>query len=71
MIATVIALSIATFLCLAFESTRLLGIVGILLLLYLNPIAFMFIVVCVAAIAVLIHFSKRSNSNHDLPRLPD
>ncbi len=59
-----------TFACLVFDSTRLIGVAGLLLMLYLNPFAFVFIVACFAAIAVLIHFSKRSKSN-DIPRLPD
>ena len=70
MILTIIALVIATFLCFVFESTRLFGIVGVLILLYLNPVVFIACVACLAAIAVLIYFYRRSNAN-DVPRLPD
>lgn len=70
MIATTLALATATFLCLAFQSTRLFGIVGALLLVYLNPVTFLSLSVLAVAVVVFIFFHKRS-ANHGVPKLPD
>ena len=69
-VTAVLALSMVTIVCLAYQPTRLIGVVGFLLMAYLNPIALLFCVACFAAIAVLIYLYQRSNTNV-IPRLPD
>lgn len=70
MVATIIALVVATFFCLAFASTRLIGVGGVLLLLYLNPLAIISAVAVVVAVLGFIHFYQRS-SRHALPKPDD
>ena len=51
-------------LCLAFSATRLLGVVGLVYLFYLNPFVCTPLVVFIVSAAFLIHRSKRSR-HHD------
>lgn len=70
MITTTIALVVAILLCLAFDATTLIGVVGVVLLAYLNPTIFLSLSVLAVVVVVFIYFHKRS-SRHGVPKLPD
>lgn len=52
-------LVVATAVCLAFDTTRLLGVLGVLLLLYLFPIAFPAILL-ISAVAIFYVHKRRT-----------
>ena len=68
MIAFAVALVAASLVCLAFSSSRLIGVLGVLLLVYLYPLLFGALFVVAVAVACLIHRNLRSIDD-DIPRL--
>ncbi len=66
MFVTTLALIVVTALCLAFAETRLMGVLGIALLVYLHPLLLVVIVALVVVAAVIFYFSRR-RSFHALP----
>jgi hypothetical protein len=58
-IAMTVALATASALCLAFPSTRLFGVGGIALLVYLHPLSLVLLLVLAVVGAALFHFYRR------------
>ncbi len=68
MLAIVAALIVATLLCLAFDSTRWLGVVGVVLLFYLHPLLLVVLLVLAVVASLATYFYLRRSKN-DVPRL--
>ena len=69
MIGFTVAVLVATLLCLAFDSTRWIGVAGAALLAYLYPLSFTALVVIGGVAFYYIHYHQRS-AHHELPKLP-
>ena len=69
MIGVTLALVAATLICLFFEATQLLGVVGVALLVYLHPLLFGALLVLGCVTFYFIHRNQR-RKHHALPR-PD
>lgn len=70
MIATTIALVVATLLCLAFDATKWLGVAGVVLLFYLYPLLLTALSIIGGVAFFLIRYNTR-RKRHELPKLPD
>ncbi len=70
MLAVTIAIVIATLLCGAFNTTKLIGVAGVALLFYLHPLLFTALLVLGVAIWFLIRYIQR-RSKHAVRKLPD
>ncbi len=70
MLEVTIAIVIATLLCGAFNTTKLIGVAGVALLFYLHPLLFTAAVVLGVAIWFLIRYFKR-RKHHAIRKLPD
>ena len=70
MIGFTVAVLVATLLCLAFNTTRWIGVAGAALLAYLYPLSFTALVVIGGITFCYIHHHQRSTP-HELPKLPD
>ena len=68
MIAFIIAVVVASLVCLAFDSSRLIGVLGVLLLVYLHPLLFAVLFVLAVAVACFINPNLRS-IYYEFPRL--
>ncbi len=60
MIEVTLALILVALICLAFPSTRLIGVVGVVLLFLLRPLLFVGLVVFWGAVLHFLHHYKRS-----------
>ena len=70
MIATTIALVVATLLCLAFDATKWVGVAGVVLLFYLYPLLLTALSILGGVALVFTRYHKRRTC-HELPKLPD
>ena len=70
MLEVTIALVLATLLCGAFNTTKLIGVVGVALLFYLHPLLFTATLVLGVVIYFLFRYFKRRKF-HATRRLPD
>ena len=66
MLVTTLALIVVTALCLVFAETRLMGVLGTALLIYLHPLVLVAVAVLVVVAGVVIQFRRR-RSFHALP----
>lgn len=64
-----IVLIFATLICLAIDTTRWLGVVGLAMLFYLHPLIVFALLILGGAALYFIHRHNRSN-NHEQPKLP-
>jgi len=69
MIEITLALVVATPLCLAFATTRWIGISGIALMFILHPLLCTALLILGGVVFYFTHFHKRS-THHDQPKLP-
>lgn len=69
MIATTIALVVATLLCLAFDATKWLGVAGVVLLFYLYPLLLTALSVLGGVALYFTRYNSRRKCN-ELPKLP-
>ena len=69
MIVTTIAPAVSTLLCLAFDATKWIGVAGLVLLFYLNPLLFTALFILGGVAFFLSRHHKRSKY-HALPKLP-
>ena len=66
MLVTTLALVVVTALCLVFAETRLMGVLGTALLIYLHPLLLLAVAVLVVVAGVAFYFHRR-RSYHALP----
>ena len=59
MFVTTLALVVVTALCLVFAETRLMGVLGTALLIYLHPLLLLAVAVLVVVAGVAFHFHRR------------
>lgn len=57
--------------CLAFKSTRMIGVMGLTLLMLMHPLIFLILFVVVFAIFYFIFKQRRTLNVYEQPKLPD